>query len=286
MAVDPCYRRPAVPAYPGPRTPWPTPTVARSSSPSALSTPCRRRLAPRTTSSTSCPRAMATATPGRSSSPVLQGPRRQERPHARGADRRPGRRKSTAASPRIREIVLLAHGNALGLLFPVVNGVSATNRREYKYLTAFSLACLQKDFEADKFPSFEAKRTKVLSKLGDDSWVTIRACNFGRTREGMYSVYAFFGGKANVWCPIQYQFFGTPPITDGNAPRDPAGGPRAPRAPALPPQGRPHARAQERLRHRDGRQGQVLHAVRDRPDADGTIRPPIRSPPTSRSSTN
>ena len=116
---------------------------------------------------------------------------------------------------RIREIVLLAHGNALGLLFPVVNGVSATNRREYKYLTAFSLACLQKDFEADKFPSFEAKRTKVLGKLGDDSWVTIRACNFGRTREGMYSVYAFFGGKANVWCPIQYQFFGTPPITTG-----------------------------------------------------------------------
>ena len=116
---------------------------------------------------------------------------------------------------RIREIVLLAHGNALGLLFPVVNGVSATNRREYKYLTVFSLACLQKDFEADKFPSFEAKRTKVLGKLGDDSWVTIRACNFGRTREGMYSVYAFFGGKANVWCPIQYQFFGTPPITTG-----------------------------------------------------------------------
>ena len=111
--------------------------------------------------------------------------------------------------------MLLAHGNALGLLFPVVNGVSATNRREYKYLTAFSLACLQKDFEADKFPSFEAKRTKVLGKLGDDSWVTIRACNFGRTREGMYSVYAFFGGKANVWCPIQYQFFGTPPITTG-----------------------------------------------------------------------
>ena len=52
---------------------------------------------------------------------------------------------------RIREIVLLAHANPIGLLFKVVNGVSATNLREYKYVTAFSLACLQKDFEADKF---------------------------------------------------------------------------------------------------------------------------------------
>jgi hypothetical protein len=115
----------------------------------------------------------------------------------------------------IREIVLFAHANALGMLFPVVKGVTNTNLKEYKYLTAFALACLQKDLDAHLFASLGAKRTKVLGKLRDDSWVTVRACNFGRSEEGMYALYAFFGGKANVYCPIQFQYFGTTPITVG-----------------------------------------------------------------------
>jgi hypothetical protein len=115
----------------------------------------------------------------------------------------------------IREITILSHGNALGLLFPVLNGVTDTNLREYKYLTAFSLACLQKDLDADKFVALQRRRKKVLGKLGDESWVTVRACNFGRSREAMYAFYAFFGGKANVYAPMAYQFFGTPPVYEG-----------------------------------------------------------------------
>jgi len=115
----------------------------------------------------------------------------------------------------IREIVILSHGNALGLLFPVVNGVTETNLREYKYLTAFSLVCLQKDLEKGKFPELSRDRKKVVSRLREDSWVTFRACNFGRSVPGLYAVYAFFGGKANVYAPMVYQFFGTPPIYDG-----------------------------------------------------------------------
>jgi hypothetical protein len=96
-----------------------------------------------------------------------------------------------------------------------VNGVTKTNLREYKYLTAFSLTCLQKDLEAGKFPALNNKRKKVVARLREDSWVTIRACNFGRSVTGMYALYAFFGGKPNVYAPMVYQFFGTPFIDEG-----------------------------------------------------------------------
>lgn len=115
----------------------------------------------------------------------------------------------------IREIVIVAHGNPLGLLSPVVSGVSATHLREYKYTTAFALALLQNDLRAGQFGGFKSKRQKVVSRLGDDSWITIRACNIGRSQEAMYALYSFFGGRANVYAPIVYQVFGSPPITFG-----------------------------------------------------------------------
>ena len=115
----------------------------------------------------------------------------------------------------IREIAILSHGNALALQFPLFRGVTDTNLREYKYLTAFSLACLQKDLEAEKFPAFDSKRKKVIARVQDDSWLTIRACYFGRSQEAMYAFYAFFGGRPNVYSPMYFQFFGTPPIYDG-----------------------------------------------------------------------
>src|SRR6478735_8169343 len=75
---------------------------------------------------------------------------------------------------RIREVVIVAHGNPLGLLSPVVSGFSATRLREYKYTTAFALALLQNDFRAGDFEGFKNKRQKVVSSLHDDSWITIR----------------------------------------------------------------------------------------------------------------
>lgn len=112
----------------------------------------------------------------------------------------------------IREIILVAHGNAQGLIFPVVNGVSDANLQEYKYLTAGSLAFLQKDFLDGKFPEFNTKRKEVITLLTEDSWITIRACNFGQSRAGLYALYSFFGGRANVYSPKVFQFFGTHPI--------------------------------------------------------------------------
>jgi hypothetical protein len=116
---------------------------------------------------------------------------------------------------QIREVVIVAHGNPLGLLSALVSGVSATHLREYKYTTAFALALLQNDLRAGGFEAFKNKRQKVVSRLQDDSWITIRACNIGRSREAMYALYSFFGGRANVYAPMVYQVFGSPPITFG-----------------------------------------------------------------------
>ncbi|NJD06133.1 MAG: hypothetical protein FIA97_06500 [Methylococcaceae bacterium] len=115
----------------------------------------------------------------------------------------------------IREVVIVAHGNPLGLLSPIVGGVTATSLREFKYITAFALALLQNDLRAGKFDAFKRQRQKAVSRLQNDSWITIRACNFGRSREAMYALYSFFGGRANVYAPMIYQLFGDPPIMFG-----------------------------------------------------------------------
>ena len=120
-----------------------------------------------------------------------------------------------AGVTHIREVVIVAHGNPLALLSPVVSGVTGTNFKEYKYITAFALALLQNDLREGKFEAFQRKRQKVVSHLRDDSWITIRACNFGRSQEAMYALYSFFGGRANVYAPMLYQLFGSPPITFG-----------------------------------------------------------------------
>jgi hypothetical protein len=116
---------------------------------------------------------------------------------------------------QIREIIMLAHGTAQGLVLPVLKSASAATLQEYRYLTPFSLAFLQKDFSDGKFAGFRQKRTEVIARLQSDSWVTLRACRFGSSAEGMYALYSFFGGKANVYAPREFQFFGSHPIVEG-----------------------------------------------------------------------
>jgi len=115
----------------------------------------------------------------------------------------------------IREVVIVAHGTDRGLILPVVNGVTDTANQEYRYLTAASLALLQHDTEQGRFAEFEAQRQAVVSRLGEGSWITFRACNFGKNRAGLAAFFAFFGGRANVYAPKMLQFFGTHPILPG-----------------------------------------------------------------------
>lgn len=115
---------------------------------------------------------------------------------------------------QIREIVIVSHGTPQGLIAPVLTTIGPTTK-VFKYLTAFSLACLQKDFAEGLFPTFSANRREVIAHMSDKSWVTLRCCNFGHTREGMYALFSFFGGKANVYGPKAYQFFGWHPVMEG-----------------------------------------------------------------------
>jgi len=109
---------------------------------------------------------------------------------------------------QIREIVLVAHGNAIALIFQVLAGSLTGDQQIYRNLHIFSLLQLQIDFNASKFAAFNTKRKRVISKLYDGSTITLRACNFGQAEAGMYGLYSFFGGRANVYAPTVYQVFG------------------------------------------------------------------------------
>ncbi len=122
----------------------------------------------------------------------------------------------------IREIVIVAHGTPQILQLPLVNGVTETNHPEFKLLWWLSLGWLQRDMfpkaengnaaAAPLFQTFNTRRKTVVERLRDDSWITIRACRFGLSSAGLYALYSFFGGRANVYAPIDYQFFGQPGI--------------------------------------------------------------------------
>jgi hypothetical protein len=114
----------------------------------------------------------------------------------------------------VREIVIVAHGTHRGLQFPVLSSITEENKG-YKDLTALSLAWLQRDLSEDKFRSLRQGRERVIAHLTDESWVTIRACRFGLARDALYALYSFFGGRANVYAPTQYQFFGPTPVRAG-----------------------------------------------------------------------
>ena len=115
---------------------------------------------------------------------------------------------------QIRELVLVAHGNSIQLFFPVVPAAAGVDAI-YNCVTAWSLAKLQGDI-ATRFPSFDQARKAVVPHLLDDSWVTIRACNIGKSAEALYALYAFFGGRANVYAPTKYMAFGDCIIKPGS----------------------------------------------------------------------
>lgn len=115
----------------------------------------------------------------------------------------------------IREIIVVAHGTAQGLVLPVLKNASTTNLTEFRFLTPLALVFLQKDFAGGKFAELQQKRKAVIAHLQEDSWVTLRACRFGGSAEGMYALYSFFGGKANLYAPREFQFFGSHPIMEG-----------------------------------------------------------------------
>jgi hypothetical protein len=108
---------------------------------------------------------------------------------------------------QIRELALVAHGNAVQLFFPILNAAQGVDP-VYNCLTEYSISQLQVDMKAGQFASMSQARKEVAARMLDDSWVTIRACNVGKSGKILYALYALFGGRANVYAPTQYMFFG------------------------------------------------------------------------------
>src|SRR5687768_16498982 len=106
-----------------------------------------------------------------------------------------------AGVEHIREVVIVAHANPRGMVLKLVEDATPTKNPEYRYVTFESLAILQKDFAEGKFATFKKNRARVIEHMTDTSWVTIRGCRFGQGAEAMYALYAFFGGRANVYAP-------------------------------------------------------------------------------------
>ncbi len=109
---------------------------------------------------------------------------------------------------RIREIILVSHANSQAMLFPVLSGPQSNPERVFPYVNQDTLAALRSVIDAPDLAGFKAKRSVVVSHLHEDSWVTIRACNFGNSKAGLYATYSFFGGRANVYAPVLFQHFG------------------------------------------------------------------------------
>ncbi len=112
---------------------------------------------------------------------------------------------------QIREIIIVAHGNNLELVLPVTRHAfdNEENKKKFQRTTSGSISNLQEAFKNNdaSLTSFKNKRKEVIKKLSDISWITIRACNFGTSRDGLFALYSFFGGRANVYAPHEYQVF-------------------------------------------------------------------------------
>jgi hypothetical protein len=121
----------------------------------------------------------------------------------------------TGGVSKIREVVVVAHGNSEVLQVPLLKNTSGPGLGQYRLLGAVTLASLQRDFRAGRFPTFRRRRERVVQALQVDSWVTVRACRFGISADGMYALFAFFGGRANLYAAREYMFFGTMPVMPG-----------------------------------------------------------------------
>ena len=112
---------------------------------------------------------------------------------------------------QIREIVIVCHANMRELLFPVTKHAfdNDQNKAKYQIVRPGTLVNLQEAFKADDLDlkDFKKNRKEVIKKLFNTSRITIRACNFGASRDGLFALYSFFGGRANVYAPHEYQFF-------------------------------------------------------------------------------
>ncbi len=116
----------------------------------------------------------------------------------------------------IREVVIVAHGNSWGVNASLTDRDHMARRagEDSPQWYASDIAELQLRIKESQgtgkptpFEAFAKARSSVVRRLDASSWVTVRACNFGFSPEGMYSLWAMFGGRANLYAVRAYMAF-------------------------------------------------------------------------------
>jgi len=144
------------------------------------------------------------------------------------ADRRSGR------PVRIREIVVVTHGYAGGLLIPLTKDDRKKEdafrqwRREHPnedpthydwkkrgHFTPEYLALVQTD-QTKATAALRRARRDVLAALDERAQIIVRGCNFGQSGEGLRALRDFFGGHVETAAPVGYQGFETTYVRPDN----------------------------------------------------------------------
>jgi hypothetical protein len=106
---------------------------------------------------------------------------------------------------RIREIIIVSHGNAMGGMTSVslVPGGSAK-------FSPPDMAKLRHDFHSGLYRRFQERRTDVISRaIDENTHVQIKGCRIGQSEEALDALRSFMGGEATVTAPTTYQGFDT-----------------------------------------------------------------------------
>jgi hypothetical protein len=106
---------------------------------------------------------------------------------------------------RIREIIIVSHGNAKGGM----TSVSLVPGGKAKFSPP-DMVKLQQDFHNGLYRRFQTHRADVISRaIDENTHVEIKGCRIGQSEDALEALRSFMGGEATVNAPTTYQGFDT-----------------------------------------------------------------------------
>jgi outer membrane protein OmpA-like peptidoglycan-associated protein len=138
---------------------------------------------------------------------------------AKMADMLRGHRADSGSEPKIRNIIMVTHANEYGVLkIPLTeqDAQSGTAKETVHPFSAWNLANLLGEIKQGKRQTLVEDRSEVLQALDRESLVTVAGCNFGRSKDGLQALHAFYGGQAEVYAPVGLQVFEMQPMGIGH----------------------------------------------------------------------
>jgi hypothetical protein len=109
---------------------------------------------------------------------------------------------------RIREIIIVSHGNASGGM----TSVSLVPGSKVKFSPP-DMVKLQQDFQHGLYQRFQSRRSETITRaIDENTHVEIKGCRIGKSEEALEALRSFLGGEATVNAPTTYQGFDTIPV--------------------------------------------------------------------------